>query len=497
MKVQKWMNIRPLFVWALSYMAGIAAALWLYMPVWMFIGAAGLLLVLYQATGRRRATGLACLLFVCLGILLGGRALPTPTTYAGDVTLAGTVHSVELDKRTGEQNIILTNASADLEDVDGHVSLTVPASIYAVPGDVLLCRSTLAFNPYDEGYYPSYLQAKGIFYTATPQVDTLLVQPVSYSLRYTPKRIAQHIRNSITQLYGEQAPLIIGMLLGDTYGLDASTKSAFRTSGTAHILAVSGLHIGFVALVVGWLVRKLRPRLRFGITVGCIWLYCLVVGLPASAVRACVMSTCALLGSLIGEKRDMLSSMSAAALIILLVSPLQLFSVGFQLSFTAVLGIAMFARLFAHALQALPQFLRSSLSVSAAAQLGITPISLAVFGNLQPYALVANLFIVPLASVVTIGGLLSAFLYTILPVVALPVAWVIRGVCMFMHSFAHLISQLPFALLQLGNLPMPTALSSLVLLFLLSPFYLRRGAQRLPAVIVAAGVVVASFVFFS
>ena len=134
------------------------------------------------------------------------------------------------------------------------------------------------------------------------------------------------------------------MLTGGSETIDDEVITIFRNTGVAHIFAVSGLHIGFLAVALTLLFSKIRINayLKACIISLILFLYSGVCGFSASSIRACIMCTVMLLTNITGHRYDGLTSVSIACIIILILSPVQLFCVGFQLSFTVVIGILIF-----------------------------------------------------------------------------------------------------------------------------------------------------------
>jgi competence protein ComEC len=223
--------------------------------------------------------------------------------------------------------------------------------------------------------------------------------------------------------------LMWAMVLGWRAGLTEEVAEPFRHSGTMHVFAISGLHIGMIALILVSLCRVVRvPRAAcILIVVPLLWFYAAATGWQPSAVRATVMMSIVVAGWSLRRPVDLLNSLAGAALLILIWDPQQLFQAGFQLSFSVVLSIGLLlaplGRLRDRLLRydpLLPDDLRSpwqrwresmcrpvltSLVISLAAWVGSIPWMAWYFQIFTPVTLVANLFMVPLA-----GGVLASSL---------------------------------------------------------------------------------------
>lgn len=243
------------------------------------------------------------------------------------------------------------------------------------------------------------------------------------------------------------ASLLCAMLWGDKTGLDPALRAAYRGAGVAHILALSGLHVSFVALALNGLARKAPVRLRLGLTAALLFAYCAVAAFPASLVRATVMSLCPLLAEALGRKKDQASSIAFAALCILICAPAALFDIGFQLSFGAVAAIAMLSQPLVKALP-LPPRLAEALALSLCGMVGTLPLTARHFGEVALLSLFANLLIlpiVPVAFLTAMAACLCGTVYLRLGEFLAPTARLfVRG----MSAAAEAVSALPFSLAE-------------------------------------------------
>ena len=230
--------------------------------------------------------------------------------------------------------------------------------------------------------------------------------------------VHKFFRDSINSGMGEQESTVAyGLLLGNTAEIEYDVITSYRSAGVAHVFAVSGLHIGFLATALNFVLNKLRVnRLLKAILVTLILLfYSGVCGFSASSLRATVMSAVLLFSSIKGNRYDGLSSIGLACSMILACSPIQLFCVGFQLSFGVVLGIMFLSLPISRILSFMPRRLANSLATVVSAQLVGIPICLYAFGEFSTIAIIANLIFIPIVGVVFVllfitalfGGLFS------------------------------------------------------------------------------------------
>jgi len=224
---------------------------------------------------------------------------------------------------------------------------------------------------------------------------------------------------------------INGMVLGLRHQTPEDIEEPFQQTGTLHLFAVAGLHVGIVARLL-WIlasVARLPRKWAIGFIIAALFFYAAITGLHISSLRAAVMSGVLLAGFLVERKVFALNSLAAAATLILCWETNELFSVGFQLSFSVVAAIVLLADptfRFLRGLFAADPFLPRSLfdarrrffhrallwvarasSVSFAAWIGSLPLMLWYYHLVTPISLLANLVVVPIAFFVLAGGLLS------------------------------------------------------------------------------------------
>ncbi len=231
------------------------------------------------------------------------------------------------------------------------------------------------------------------------------------------------LRNSIDRsidrtMRGDSAALLKGILLGERRQLPEDLLHTFRTIGLAHILAVSGLHVGLITLVIHTLLFVLRlPRnIVVAGTLGILVLYAFITNLTPSVIRATIMAALFLAGRQLDRQTDTVNILAVAAIVILLIWPSALFDLSFQLSFLATYAIItgyprmkeLLPERISRSEKWWARWLRDGLLVSVAAQLGALPVVAGTFYQVSWMSAVANLFIGPLVFLNTTFGVLTA-----------------------------------------------------------------------------------------
>lgn len=305
--------------------------------------------------------------------------------------------------------------------------------------------------------YRRYLETRG--FTGSTFVAAQNWHPAEVSLegvsRLTRSRLFfLKLRRLLLQrfaaqgLQGDEYGVVAAMTLGDKSALTRDMREVYAQTGAAHVLALSGLHLGIVYMLFALLVvgRRWRMVLQVLALLG-IWAFVFLVGLPTSVVRAAVMLSVYALLALGHRARMSVNVLAFTAMAMLCWNPLALFDVGFQLSFLAVLSILLFYPLLEsvfrpQTLQAhrLLRWLWGMGSVSLAAQVGVAPLLAYYFGQFSPWFLLTNFLVVPTA---------TAVLYLSLAVLLVPqLSCLLTGTVATLNSALTAIAALPCASIQ-------------------------------------------------
>jgi len=285
--------------------------------------------------------------------------------------------------------------------------------------------------------YRTYLRRQGIYYqlqAASPKDWEIVSGTNSPAAPPISDRFFAWAKATLARglpVEDEPLRLLWAMTLGWKTALTNEVNEPFMRSGTMHIFAISGLHIALIAGILVALLRVLQvPRAVCGVVViPLIWFYTGVTGWQASAIRSTVMMTIIIAGWSLKRPSDLLNSLAAAAFIILIWEPQQLFQASFQLSFFVVLSLALFVpvldtirKRWLQPDPLLPGELRprwqrwlnvpiylitASLTTSLAAWLGSIPLIAYYFHLFTPVSLIANLIVVPLSSLALMSNLAS------------------------------------------------------------------------------------------
>ncbi len=227
-----------------------------------------------------------------------------------------------------------------------------------------------------------------------------------------PFRIANSLRGLVEasgeSLSPRDAALLAGFVYGDDRGQLPEVVHDFRATSLTHLLAVSGSNVAFVLLLFAPLLAGLRPRARLVAVAALLVQFAVLTRGEPSVLRACVLATLAVGAHAVGRRASATRLLALAVIVLLLVDPLLVRSVGFQLSVAATAAIVIGARRVAPLLCG-PAWLRLALAATLCAQAGVLPVQLAVFGSLPLVSIPANVLAGPVAGPAMVWGLIGGF----------------------------------------------------------------------------------------
>ena len=225
-----------------------------------------------------------------------------------------------------------------------------------------------------------------------------------------PFRIANSLRGLVEEsgrsLSPRDAALLAGFVYGDDRGQLPEVVHDFRATSLTHLLAVSGSNVAFVLLLFAPLLAGLRPRARLGAVAVLLAQFAILTRGEPSVLRACVLATLAVGAHAVGRRASAPRLLALAVIVLVLVDPLLVRSVGFQLSVAATTAIVVGARPLARLLWG-PPWLRLALAATLSAQVGVLPVQLAIFGSLPLVSIPANVMAGPIAGPAMVWGLIS------------------------------------------------------------------------------------------
>ncbi len=424
--MKKIINFRPTLFAALSLAAGlffsyfllIGSGFYAVFSVLTFVACTALY-VIYSASNKQYKRGAITALVLTSFFVAGFLSFRVTVENYDSADVNGHVYTVTA--RIAECNETENGAALVLDkaELDGVVSGKSRYKIY-----VVVSGETLA-DIGDEITFTATLYDRGLFYENRFAAENI-ANGVKYSAYINSSDVTVNdnrsnifqktnifIRDSLKSgMGGDEFAVAYAMLTGTSDYMTDETLTSYRSAGIAHLFAVSGLHIGFVSSLVYFILKKLKVRkevIPFVVFFACLF-YSGVCGFSASSLRATIMCFVAFSIRAFGERYDGLSSVSFAAIIVLLLFPVQMFCVGFRLSFGVVYGMFLLSKPFASLLKFLPEKIASSLGTVLAAQVVAIPISLSSFGTFSVISVAANLLFIPASGVIFTALLLLSIL---------------------------------------------------------------------------------------
>lgn len=261
---------------------------------------------------------------------------------------------------------------------------------------------------------------------------------------------------SILQKYlgeNDESAIAKALLIGYKVDLDKDLVQAYSNAGVVHIIAISGLHIGIIYAILLWvfsalpLTKKSRP-LRLFLIIICLWGFAFLTGAAPSVIRAAIMFSFIIAGNALNKKSSVYNSLAASAFFILCVNPYELWNVGFQLSYLAVLGIVIAQKSVCNWFYFKNKWLQKLwqlAAVSLSAQLFTFPLCLYYFHQLPLLFLLANLLAIPLASLILCGCLILIIISPI-TFVAFYFAKLLYATIWFLNHCVLFFDSIPFSL---------------------------------------------------
>ena len=301
---------------------------------------------------------------------------------------------------------ILVNVYSDIADYR-----TVLWDIVYITGEVSIPKERSNPGTFD---YRRYLKSIGIrcIITAENIENVKKAGGIAALLKSAKCRTADIFESAL----GDDSAVVMGLLFGETSGIDEDIIETFRRGGTAHVLAVSGLHLGLLYSFLCRFKRKKRSIPADIAIVLALSAYTALAGFTASVVRACLMIFIHIAGNHLNRRYDLISSTCVSMIIILAVNPMQIYSAGFQMSFLAVITLGIMIPL-------IQKKIKGILLPMIAVQTGMVPYTMYVFNYVSLTSVISNIPVYFIAAAMIPAGI-SVIAFCWLPVIAKPAAMI-------------------------------------------------------------------------
>ena len=279
-------------------------------------------------------------------------------------------------------------------------------------------RGRLKVKPFEQNGFGRVMSARG--FEGYAHIDEPQTIGKRNSLRYRAQQLQQTFveRIGLLGLTADDSAVAEAMITGYRQDITSDVRNDYSATGSSHLLAVSGLHIGIVFLLINLLLAAL-PLIRYGhlirniVAIALIWLFTLISGLSPSAIRAAIMFSTIQVGLLFTAHRTAINTLCGAGLIMLVIDPGYLYDISFQLSMTAVAGILLWHEPlygFIHSESRVLNAIWSVIIIGFCATIAITPLAAYTFGRVSLLGIVLGPVLVALAHVTILVGMVWCLL---------------------------------------------------------------------------------------
>ena len=391
-------------------------------------------------------------------------AISTPVEYYRGVVTDYPQEKENSWKQTIKVSFVKTNGK--WQHYTGKVLLYFSKKTFDVPytyGDELIIKGRFQnvqapSNPGEFDYqkflsfrnigHQHYLNKDGVLYIAHSPPSRIISAAIKV------REWSENKLKAVVKGEREQA-LACALVLGIVDGLDNEMLDAYAATGTMHVLAVSGLHVGILYWILLLVLRPLK-KYKWGkwiitiLSLFVLWGYACVTGLSPSVLRAVVMFSFMAVAYPLNFRTNIYNTLAASAVCILLINPYLLMSVGFQLSYLAVLGIVYFYPFLYGLIEPANKFwdeIWKISCVSIAAQLATLALGLFYFHQFPNYFLLSNLVVVPLSFVILVSGLTILAFSFIHPLIYF-LGYLLTYMIKLLNYMIFAVEAFPFSLIE-------------------------------------------------
>ncbi|MEM8675143.1 MAG: ComEC/Rec2 family competence protein [Cyanobacteria bacterium P01_G01_bin.67] len=263
------------------------------------------------------------------------------------------------------------------------------------------------------------------------------------------------VRSQLKDLGSPLGQLVSSMVLGrKAVDLPSDIRDRFIEAGLAHVLAASGFHVSLLLGIILRLTINFGGKIRLAIGTSTLIVYLGLTGIQASVLRACLMGFAVLLALAMDTKVKPLGSLLLVATIILLLNPLLIGDLSFQLSFLATLGLIVTMPELQRKLEWLPPTIATLVAVPLAASIWVLPLLCYVFHTFATYSIVVNVLATPLITIISLGGMISAIAALLVPAIGSAIAGLLLYPTLLLLALTKFFTNLPGSAWAVGQIPL-------------------------------------------
>ena len=332
--------------------------------------------------------------------------------------------------------------------------------------------------------YRQFAADRNLFYSVFLTHDDFVLPTMHYKKSpipwYTKARdfLLTNIRTYIPD--EKSAGVAAALLCGYRLDMDRELTQQYSATGVAHIIAISGLHLGLLMQGMLFFFSLLKPLKKYSkvihlMVIIFLWAFAFITGAGPSVLRSALMFSILLFGKVIGREGNSWNSLAASAFFILLFSPVLLFDVGFQLSYSAMLSIFMFSRPIGSLVKTDHRFIKyfwTLISATTAAQILTLPFVVFYFKQFPVYFILSNLVAVSLSTLALYGAFIMAVLVWFINPLAGIIGWMVSKIIGLMNGFVKWVYELPFSRVEHLYITLGEAVLLMAIIGLLSAWVL-------------------------
>jgi competence protein ComEC len=311
-----------------------------------------------------------------------------------------------------------------------------------------------------------------------------LEEPQGFNLFRFSHKLSQKFVSILNAngLKGKEFAVASALLLGQNDMLDNETRQAYSGSGVMHILSVSGLHVGVIYIIINFLLGFMKKSgrqlyLKTMLILFTIWAYAVLTGLSPSVLRSAAMFTFISIGNVSRRHVHIINSLSVSAMVLLVLNPLLIMNIGFQLSYIAIIGIVFINKPIADLWQPknrILDYIWGLIAVSIAAQAATGPLAMYYFHQFPTYFLAGNLVAIPLSFLAIYSGV-AVLLTSFVPIISNILGLITNYILFALNYSISYIEKLPYSVLQIHSVfRADTLLIYLILTAIMMLIYFKR-----------------------
>lgn len=457
---------RPFVFMTIPFIIGIILSYYFELEITIAVILLALSLIFYflKYINRKSSIVLLFLILSLLGVLISSYNLKDSilkTKIGKNVRINARVHDIVwIDEEQGKYIIKVEGIKEDntYTNLRENSVLKILGNKEIELGDEIVFSGILKeplenTNPKLFNYKLSLLSNK-IHTTVT--IKDYSIMEINKENKPTIYKIKNNFREKIENLFDnslreKNSSLMKSIVLGEYSYLDEENILKYRSLGLAHILAVSGLHISIISGFLIYLLSHLgiKRKTNVFITLSVIWFYGFLIGFPPSLLRANIMLSIFFCANIISEPYDSINTLFFAMFILVVINPMWLYNLGFQLSFIATFSIIYFTPKVRNIFYPYDNKITYALSALLAVQIGLLPVQSYYFNNISIISIFSNLIIGPILSLALIISGMTILLSYLIPILIPVIALVLDLILSIQFYLINILDNLPFGTIKM------------------------------------------------